>query len=191
MKTLGKSHALRILAQLKEDFRREIAENYEHRARSCSECDTPGACCLDAHFVNVHISELEAEAVIDVLERLPAVRRAAVLTRVEEAIDTIGLLPEEVSFSQTYACPLYDRDRGCLVHSEGKPLACIHHACYENKEDLPPDRLLEDAEAAIDKLNQRTYRRPSRWLPIPIAITRAASVRERGSGQSEPVVTTR
>ena len=33
-------------------------------------CPTKGACCLDAHFVNVHISKLEAAAIVKTLENL-------------------------------------------------------------------------------------------------------------------------
>ena len=60
MKTLSEKQALIKLRELKNDLRANIKQNYEHRAKDCGTCETKGACCLDAHFVNVHITKLEA-----------------------------------------------------------------------------------------------------------------------------------
>ena len=170
MKTIGKETALAELKKLKDDFRRRIVDGYEHKAKECDSCETFGACCLDAHFVNVHITELEAESIGRVLDRLAPVRRAAVHARIDDAIETYGLTIESDTFSKTFACPLFEKGSGCLVHSEGKPLACINHACYEQSEDLPPDELMEGAESKIERLNSRVFRRPARWLQLPLAI---------------------
>ena len=39
-----------------------------------------------------------------------------------------------------------------LVHAEAKPLPCIHHACYENEKDLPPDELLAEHEGLVNRI---------------------------------------
>jgi hypothetical protein len=170
MKTIGQEAALAALKRLKDDFRVEIASGYEHRAKSCDTCETFGACCLDEHFVNVHITELEAVAIVRALEALSPIKKQAVLLRVEDAIEAYELIAEGDTFSKTFACPLFEKESGCLVHTEGKPLACINHACYERKEDVPPDKILEAAEGKVERLNSRFYRRPTKWLPLPIAI---------------------
>ena len=75
-----------------------------------------------------------------------------------------------IHFAQTYACPLFEKGTGCLVHHEGKPLPCIQHACYDNKEDLPPDEILAEHEGLVERLNRRTYPEPAAWLPLPLFI---------------------
>lgn len=149
-----------------------IAGEYEHRAKDCAVCETPGACCLDEHFVNVHVSRLEAVAIGKSIVDLPeqtqkAVRERTALTikqyKLDEAIDTR---------TATYACPLFEKGTGCLVHDTAKPLPCIMHACYSSSADLPPDELLDGAEIAVSKLNTQTYRRPTEHLPIPLAIAK-------------------
>lgn len=164
---LSEKQGLERLAKVRSDFKRQIAENYEHRAKPCSQCSTPGACCLDQHFVNVRISRLEATAIKQRLEEMSDGLRASVLARSEDAVERYGL---EVDQSKTYACPLYHSGIGCLVHNAAKPLPCIAHACYEKSEDLPPDSLLSENEVAIDDINERVYGRSADWLPIPLAI---------------------
>ena len=167
MKIASETHALEKLHQLKSDFAARIRTGYEHRAKSCATCETPGACCLDAHFVNVQITRLEAVAIRRVLDDLP--NRDAVMARVERAIDRFDLTSEGKEF---YACPLFEKGVGCLVHERGKPIPCISHACYENKEDLPPDHLVMEQECLVEELNERTYRTPTTWLPLPVALSR-------------------
>ena len=58
------------------------------------------------------------------------------------------------SFEKAFACPLYEKSVGCLVHENGKPVPCISHACYENRADLPPEKFQETIENKIEKLNQ-------------------------------------
>ena len=79
--------------------------------------------------------------------------------RAAEAVEKYGLKSSGDTFRQTYACPLFEKQIGCLVHESGKPSACIQHACYENKEDLPPDELQIKIETKIEKLNSQTYRK--------------------------------
>ncbi|MBL0239589.1 MAG: hypothetical protein IPQ00_03285 [Chloracidobacterium sp.] len=64
---------------------------------------------------------------------------------------------------------------GCLVHLRAKPLPCIQLACYESAADLPPDELLDQAEAAVDDLNRRTFAHRQPLLAIPTALERFAS----------------
>lgn len=169
MKRLAEHKAVERVNRLKAAFAEELRTGYEHRAQNCLTCKTPGACCLDAHFVNVHITRLEAVAARQVLADLSDKKQAEVLDRVSKAITKYDLSADKDSFSRTYACPLFEAGTGCLIHEKGKPLPCIQHACYENKDDLPPDELLAEMEAAVTKLNERVYG-SSQWLPLPIAI---------------------
>ncbi len=169
MKTLSETRALEKLHELKTGFARDIRTGYEHRAKSCLVCDTPGACCLDAHFVNVRITRLEAVAIGGVIGELPEQKRIEIAKRIERVIVDHDL---SASDFKTYSCPLFEKGVGCLVHERGKPLPCIAHACYENKEDLPPDELLAEQEGLVETLNTLTYRKPAQLLPLPIAIKR-------------------
>src|SRR5437899_5056395 len=177
MKLLNEQKALANLQKLKSDFKSEISNKYEQRAKSCVTCETPGACCLDAHFVNVQVSRLEAKAIHNVLDKLPGEMRKRIHRRVKNTIEKYNLSADGDTFTQTYACPLFEKGAGCLVHSEGKPLPCIVHACYENASDLPPAELLDEQEHRVDKLNTRAYGRAQPWLPLPLALMR---LRKRG-----------
>lgn len=168
MRPLSETRALEKLHRLKSDFAERIQCDFEHRAKSCATCETPGACCLDAHFVNVHITRLEAAAIREVIDRLP--NRDEIAKRVDYTIEKYQLSNDGDTFSKTYACPLFEKGTGCLVHERGKPIPCIAHACYENKEDLPPDDLVAAQEGLVEKLNELTYRKKTRWLPLPVAI---------------------
>lgn len=172
MKLLSEKNALTRLACLRDDFARKIREGYEHRAAPCLSCATPGACCLDAHFVNVHISRLEAAAINAKLDSLSDEQQGEVLRRIESTIAEYNLSLEGDTFGQKFACPLFEKGTGCLVHDAGKPVACTVHACYENAGDLPPDELQVAQEQKIDDLNARTYGRRDQWLPLPLALKR-------------------
>lgn len=167
MKTLSEKQALLKLQNLKNELRQVLRQNYEHRAKDCETCETQGACCLDAHFVNVHITRLEAVLILAHLQKLPARKQTEIYRRISETIEKYGLTAEGETFAQTFACPLFEKGVGCLIHSV-KPLPCIGHACYERREDLPPDELQAEAENKIEKLNQKTYKKPPRWLPLPV-----------------------
>ncbi len=160
MKFIAQKAGIERLAKIREGFRDEIAARFEHRAKACSSCETPGACCLDEHFVNVRVSRLEAAAINDAVRSLDADVRSAVFSRLEK-------IDAEAEF---YACPLYQTGVGCLVHDTAKPLPCIAHACYERREDLPPDGLLSVREIEIDDLNRRVYGRSRPMMPIHAAL---------------------
>jgi len=171
MRFLTEKKALELLRGIRQGLAREVAVGYEHRAKSCLTCDTPGACCLDEHFVNVRISRLEAAAISHVLRSLSAEKQAEINERADIAVEKYGLNADGGAL-RTFACPLYEKGTGCLVHHDAKPLPCIQHACYENAADLPPDELLDRAEASVDALNRRTYRTAQPLLPLPVAIRR-------------------
>ena|SRR5688572_4210278 len=169
MKLLSEKKGFERLRSLISDFRSEVA-NFERRAKDCASCEVNGSCCLDAHFVNVHISRLEAVVINDAIDKMPDIRRHAVRGRIDEAIAKYSLTSDGDTFAQTYSCPLFERGSGCLVHDTGKPAACIAHACYENAADKPPDELQSNVERSIDGLNDRVYGRTHRWFTIPIAL---------------------
>ena len=160
MKLLSETAGIDRLAKIREEYRRDIAERFEHRAKPCSTCKTPGACCLDEHFVNVRVSRLEAAAIGKAVSELDEDVRSGVFRRLE------GIEPD----AEFYACPLYQAGVGCQVHDTAKPLPCIAHACYERKEDLPPDELLSEREIEIDHLNRRVYARSEPMMPIYAAL---------------------
>ena len=176
MKPLSETKAIEVVNRLKREFAASIRENYEHRAKSCLTCETPGVCCTDAHFVNVRISRLEAAAIRNVIGNLPEEERTAVYERVEATIEKYNLSADANAADQKFACPLFEKGIGCLVHNEGKPLPCIQHACYEREKDLPPDHLLRDKEAAVDRLNRRVYGSAGDFLPLPIAVKRVSGI---------------
>ena len=167
-KFLSESNAIVRLDDIRRGFAQEIQEQFEHNARPCSYCKTPGACCLDEHFVNVRISRLEAAGMKRALAELPQLKIAEVGRRTNVAVEKYALL----SGGENYACPLYEKGVGCLVHETAKPLPCIAHACYERKEDLPPDELLGEREVDIDRLNRRVYGKSEPLQPIPVALGR-------------------
>lgn len=168
MKTLTETKALQDLQKLKSDYQNFIRETYEPNAQSCETCPTKGACCLDAHFVNVHITKIEAVAIGKTLAKLDDERRREIYDRIAQTIDKYGLKADGDSFAKTYACPLYEKNVGCLVHYEGKPAPCISHACYENETDLPPDFLQTEIENQIARLNNRVYGKRLNYLSIPV-----------------------
>ena len=162
MRLLSESAGIDRLAKIREDFRGEIVAGFEYRSKPCSVCETPGVCCLDEHFVNLRVSRLEAAAIRNAVSELDAKARSAVFSRLSK-------IDKNAEF---YSCPLFQTGVGCLVHDTAKPLPCIAHACYERKEDLPPDELLAEREVEIDKLNRRVYGKSEPFLPIPVALSR-------------------
>jgi hypothetical protein len=168
MKTLSETKALQELQNLKTTYQSLIKTKYEHRAQDCLTCPTKGACCLDAHFVNVHITKLEAVAISKTLALLSEERQREIYARAAEAVEKYDLKTSGDTFLKTFACPLFEKGIGCLVHSSAKPAPCIQHACYENKADLPPDQLQERAENQIESLNKRTYGNAFTWFALPL-----------------------
>lgn len=168
MKMLSQTKALKELQKLKTAYQSFVKTNYEHKAQDCQTCPTKGACCLDAHFVNVHITKLEAVAIRQILETLCEEKQRDIYKRAAETVKKYDLKTSGDSFAQTFACPLFEKGVGCLAHSSAKPAPCIQHACYENKADLPPDQLQYEIEDKIERLNKRTYGNTLAWLPLPV-----------------------
>ena len=166
MKILAEKKAIELLTEIRNGFAENVRTNFEHRAKSCLTCNTPGACCLDEHFVNVRISRLEAVAIGGVFDSLAAERRETVIERIADSIERYGLDEREDPL-KTYACPLYEKGTGCLVHLRAKPLPCIQHACYESAA----------RPAAVDDLNRRTFARRQPLLAIPTALERFTKLR--------------
>ena len=167
MKTLNQNKGLVELANLRENFRNRIESDFEPAAKDCLTCDVKGSCCTDAHFVNVHISRLEAVAIGEAIAGLDQRLRMRVLTRNSESLAAMNRQSDSKTFEKSYSCPLFEKGIGCLVHQTAKPFPCINHACYENESDLPPSELLVAAEKKISRLNERVYRKNWNWLPIP------------------------
>jgi hypothetical protein len=168
------SVALAKLQRLKTSYQTSIRRTYEHAAEDCRTCQTPGACCLDAHFVNVHITRLEAVAIRETIERTPKLsedEKRAVYVRARETVRRYHLRASGDTFVQTFACPLYVPQSGCLVHRRAKPAPCIQHACYSNWEDLPPDALQTRVEHRVEELNREVYGAGWAWLPLPLWLT--------------------
>lgn len=166
--------ALARLQRIKASYQTVIKLNYEHRAEPCRVCPTAGDCCTDAHFVNVHITRLEAVAIRETLRRTPRLtedERRDVYKRARAAVEQYNLRPQGDTFAQTYACPLYAPKVGCLVHARAKPAPCVQHACYENWEDLPPASLQTRTEHRVEQLNTDTYGAAWEWLPTPLWLT--------------------
>ena len=168
MRKLSEAAALARLQRAKVAYQSHIKINYEPRARDCAVCPTPGVCCTDAHFVNVHITRLEAAAIRKTLSKLSAEKQREIYRRAGEIVKKYNLKTSGDTFAQTYACPLFEKSIGCLAHSESKPAPCISHACYENEADLPPDNLQTEIENQIERLNKRTYGGNPNYLPLPV-----------------------
>jgi hypothetical protein len=156
------------LKNIKTAYQTLIRENFEFKAKSCVTCETKGVCCTDAHFVNVHITQLEAAAIIETLENLKKLDE--VLPRVSDTISDYNLSENGDTFEQTFACPLFEKNVGCLVHADAKPIPCITHACYDRKEDLPPQFLQDRITQKVENLNQEVYGEKAKWLPLPLWI---------------------
>ncbi len=174
MSRRSESEALAALQRLKTAYQTSVRRTYEHAAEDCGQCPTPGACCLDAHFVNVHITRLEAVHIRETIERTPRLseeEKRGVYRRAVEAVTRYTLRATGDTFAQTFACPLYVAKLGCLVHRRAKPAPCIQHACYENWEDLPPHSLQARVEHRVEELNTEVYGAAWAWLPLPLWLT--------------------
>lgn len=174
MKRLSESEALTRLEKTKSAYRNEIREKYEPKAKNCLTCEVQGNCCVDEHFVNVHVTKLEAVAILKSLQNLDEQKRKKLFEKIEKNVDKYDLKETGDTFAQTFACPLYEQGTGCLVHHV-KPVPCIQHACYERKEDLPPDELQTEAELKIERLNSQTYTQNLKPLPLPVWLNKLKS----------------
>jgi hypothetical protein len=171
MRKLTESDALARLQRSKAAFQTHVKFNFEHRAMDCRVCPTPGVCCTDAHFVNVHITRLEAVAIRETIARTPRLtqdERRAVYSRARAAVERYGLDATGFSEAQTFACPLFVKGAGCLVHKRAKPAPCIQHACYGEWSDVPPVSLQWREERKVEQLNVEVYGAAWEWLPLPV-----------------------
>ncbi len=168
MKALTQKKALKRLRNLQDKFRTSVRVKYEHKAKDCLSCEVQGICCTDAHFVNVHITRLEAVAIKVTIENLPENHRKEIYKRNEQTINKYNLSLEGDTFDRKFSCPLFEKDVGCLVHKKAKPIPCIQHACYENRGDLPPDELQTAQEKSVERLNSQTFGNAWNWLPLPV-----------------------
>ena len=174
MRRLSETAALVRLRREKADYQSHVKLNYERAARDCRACPTPGVCCTDAHFVNVHITRLEAVAMRETLRRTPRLTdeaRRAVYRRAGETVARYGLSASGDTGAQTYSCPLFEPGAGCLVHRRAKPAPCIQHACYDRWEDVPPVGLQWRVERRVEQLITEAYGAAWAWLPIPVWLT--------------------
>lgn len=97
--------ALARLQRAKASYQTLVKLNYEGRAVDCRACPTPGVCCTDAHFVNVHITRLEAVAMRETLRRTPRLtdeQRRAVYRRARGGGKRYNLRASGDTFAQTY-----------------------------------------------------------------------------------------
>jgi hypothetical protein len=167
----SETKALAQLQRVKSAYQSFIKLNYEHAAEDCRTCPTRGVCCTDAHFVNVHVTRLEAVAIRETISRTPRLTEAgrrAVYKRAREAVKRFNLRAAGDTFTQTFSCPLYEPSMGCLAHARAKPAPCVQHACYENWEDLPPTSLQARTEHRVEQLNTEIYGAAWAWLPLPL-----------------------
>jgi hypothetical protein len=174
MRTLSEAEALARLQRGKAAFQTHVKLNFEHRAQDCRACPTPGVCCTDAHFVNVHITRLEAVAVRETIARTPRLsdaERRAVYERARQTVERYELSAAGDTFAQTYSCPLFVPGAGCLVHRRAKPAACVQHACYDDWSDVPPADLQWREERRVEQLNREVYGAAWAWLPLPLWLT--------------------
>ncbi|MFL6210913.1 MAG: hypothetical protein ACJ74W_18845 [Pyrinomonadaceae bacterium] len=174
MQRLSEQSALARLQREKRAYQSHIKLVYEPVARDCRVCPTPGVCCTDAHFVNVHITRLEAVAMRETIARTPRLTetdRRAVYERARAAVERYALRATGDTFAQTYSCPLFAPGTGCLVHARAKPAPCIQHACYDNWADVPPTSLQWRTERRVEQLNEQVYGTAWAWLPTPLWLT--------------------
>ena len=171
MNTSNEQAALARLQRVKSAYQSFIKSNYEHAALDCRTCPTRGDCCTDAHFVNVHITRLEAVAIRETIKRTPrlnSAQRRAIYMRAGDAVARYNLRAGGETFRQTFSCPLYEPAIGCVVHARAKPAPCIQHACYENWEDLPPSSLQARSQHRVEQLNVKVFGQAWAWLPLPV-----------------------
>jgi len=171
MRKLSEASALARLQRSKAAFQTHIKLTYEPAARDCRVCPTPGVCCTDAHFVNVHITRLEAVAVRETLRLTPRLtdeERRAVYVRARESVARYSLRVAGDTYAQTFSCPLFEPGAGCLVHRRAKPAPCVQHACYDNWQDVPPLDLQWREEHHVERLNTEVYGAAWAWLPVPL-----------------------
>lgn len=158
VRRLTRDAALARLKAIKDRFAAYIATRYAWKAVDCGACSTP--CCADDEFVNVNITRLEGEAIMRTLRLSPRIsreKREAIVAKARETVRQYRLDRAADSFAATYACPLFEPGRGCLVHYKAKPAPCTQHGCYDDWRDLPDEIELRRTEARVARLNRDLY----------------------------------
>src|SRR5215475_12035433 len=153
MRPITESKALAHLKRIKDNFRNYIARHSQN-AVDCSTCSMP--CCVDSKFVNVNITRLEAKAILRTLQQSPRISRQKfnqIMMRAEQAIFKHRLNATGDTFKQTYACPLFEKGVGCLVHYKAKPAPCIQFGCYEDWQDIPDTREFHRVQRRVERLH--------------------------------------
>lgn len=177
-----REQALVQIKRLKDGFSAYIATRFAWKAVDCGSCPAP--CCGDAEFVNVNITRLEGEAIMRTLENSPRIspeHRRRIIERARDAVDRYGLDRTSDTFSTTYACPLFEPGRGCLVHYKAKPAPCIQHGCYDDWRDLPDEIELHRVEQRVARWNADVFgddRSAWGFQTIPVWIARLADEKE-------------
>ncbi|MBL8151660.1 MAG: hypothetical protein JNN15_17170 [Blastocatellia bacterium] len=191
MRQIDESKALVQLRRTKQHFSDYIARKYAFKAYDCAKCTT--VCCADSQFVNVNITRLEAVAILRTLKNSPRIgseKVAEILKKAEKAIEKYHLAKHRDTFSQTYACPLFESGKGCLVHWKAKPAPCIQHGCYENWQDLPDELELRRVEQRIARLNESVYQSDQQnwsYATIPVWLIEIAKEMQQDSETSNEV----
>jgi hypothetical protein len=176
MRKISEAQALVQLRRRKQQFAAYIAQNYGEKALDCRQCST--ICCANDKFVNVNITRLEAIAIWRTLKNSPRITPQLfekILTRVTAAIEQYRLSPYGDTFLQTYACPLFEKGIGCLVHWKAKPGPCIQHGCYQDWQDLPDTEAFSRVEQKVEKLNKTVYHQDWQYATIPVWLSRIAN----------------
>lgn len=182
---ITRERALVQLRRIKDGFSAHIATEFAWKARDCGSCPAP--CCGDAEFVNVNITRLEGEAIMRTLENSPRItpeHRERIVARARDAVARYGLDRTTDTFANTYACPLFEPGKGCLVHYKAKPAPCIQHGCYDDWRDLPDEIEMRRVERRVARLNANVYGTDeSDWGFRTIPAWIAALADEESSGE--------
>lgn len=177
MQKMPEAKALVQLRRAKQGFSDYITKNYAFKAKDCRTCTT--VCCADSDFVNVNITRLEAVAIWNTLKnssRITKEKFAEIIERTRQTINKYKLSDLGDTFSQTYSCPLFEPNIGCLVHWKAKPAPCIQHGCYEDWHDLPDAKEFARVEKRVEQLTNRVYgdQEELAYATIPIWLAKVA-----------------
>lgn len=149
MKSISEKQALLKLRELKKDFRARIRENYEHRAKDCLTCETQGICCTDAHFVNVHLTRLEAVLIRAELQKFSPAKRKEIDDRVAAAIEEYDLTADGDTFQKNFRLPAF-RSGNRLSGSPGQARP-VHTARLLRTPRRPAARRMAGANRSDDR----------------------------------------
>jgi hypothetical protein len=102
------------------------------------------------------------------LQKLPIEKQKEIYCRIEQTIENYDLKSSGDTFAQTFACPLFEKEIGCLVHASGKTRR-VHSACVLRKQTgFAARRVTVGSRNEIERLNEQTYKTSARWLSLPV-----------------------